>query len=425
MNPESSDQTRSPENNDRASAPNEATDRGLRSAALRADQALRTAVDRVRPAAHRVGEWVAPLIQRVLQWLAPLLQRIQEAPAVRRLRERVAPHMEKLPESVRRAPRTRSMQAGAAIAAVGVVGLVIGSAVAGPDETKVDDAAMEAPIQAQHAPAQAGQLIPAPQEAPAHAPAQAGQLIPAPQEAPAHAPAQAEQPIPAPQEAPAPQAQPVPQAPLGPPVEGIDVSNHNGAIDWSKVAADGKKFTFVLATDGTGFSNPRYSEQYHGAKNAGLIAGAYHFARPGSSSAEAQAERFLNIADYQADGKTLPPVLDLEVDPNSGGCYGLSVADMHLWTKTFNDKVKERTGKDPIIYANPSFWRQCMGGTDIFGGHALWLASYGVDSPAVPNGFNAWDFWQYTDQGSVAGIGGNTDLNQYQQGFERLKQLAG
>ncbi|WP_249028300.1 lysozyme [Saccharopolyspora spinosa] len=372
----------------------------MRSAALRADQALRTAVDRVRPAAHRVGEWLAPLIQRVLQWLAPLLQRIQEAPAVRRLRERVAPHVEKLPESVRRAPRTRSMQAGAAIAAVGVVGLMIGSAVAGSDETKVDDAAMEAPIQAQQAQIQEQQ-----------APIQAQQT-----------PAQAEQPIP--QEAPAPQAQPVLQAPLGPPVEGIDVSNHNGDIDWRRVAADGKKFTFVLATDGTGFSNPRYSEQYHGAKNAGLIAGAYHFARPGSSSAEQQAERFLNIADYQADGKTLPPVLDLEVDPNSGGCYGLSVADMHLWTKTFNDKVKERTGKDPIIYANPSFWRQCMGSTDTFGGHALWLASYGVDSPAVPNGFNNWDFWQYTDQGSVAGIGGNTDLNQYQEGFERLKQLA-
>lgn len=398
MNPESSDQTRSPENSDRASARNEATDRGLRSAALRADQALRTAVDRVRPAAHRVGEWLAPLLQRVLQWLAPLLQRIQEAPAVRRLRERVAPHVEKLPESVRRAPRTRSMQAGAAIAAVGVVGLVIGSAVVGSDETKVDDAAMEAPIQAQQAPPQA-------------------QPVP-----PQQVPAQAEQPIP--QEAPAPQAQPVPLAPLGPPVEGIDVSNHNGDIDWSRVAAAGKKFTFVLATDGTGFTNPRYSEQYHGAKNAGLIAGAYHFARPGSSSAEVQAERFLNISDYQADGKTLPPVLDLEVDPNSGGCYGLSVADMHLWTKTFNDKVKERTGKDPIIYANPSFWRQCMGGTDTFGGHALWLASYGVDSPAVPNGFNDWDFWQYTDQGSVAGIGGNTDLNQYQEGFERLKQLA-
>ncbi|MFI0467088.1 lysozyme [Saccharopolyspora sp. 5N102] len=373
----------------------------MRSAALRADQALRTAVDRVRPAAHRVGEWLAPLIQRVLQWLAPLLQRIQEAPVVRRLRERVAPHVDKLPESVRRAPRTRSMQVGAAVAAVGVVSLVIGSATSGPTETEVHEAAVEAPIQqqqAQAAPEQAAQA-PAPQ-------------APAPQD-------------PAPQAAPAPQAQPAPEAPLGPPVEGIDVSNHNGDIDWRQVAADGKKFTFVLATDGTSFTNPRYSEQYHGAKDAGLIAGAYHFARPGSSSAEVQAERFLNTADYQSDGKTLPPVLDLEVDPNSGGCYGLSVSEMQLWTKTFNDKVKERTGKEPIIYANPSFWRQCMGGTDTFAGHPLWLASYEVDSPAVPGGFSDWDFWQYTDKGKVAGIGGSTDLNQYQQGFERLKQLAG
>ncbi len=279
-----------------------------------------------------------------------------------------------------------------------MVGLLIGTVVSGPDKSEVEAAAEAAPMPA-----------------------------------PAPVAPQAEQPVPegapSPEVAPAPEMPaapaPAPQAPLGPPVEGIDVSNHNGAIDWSRVAAAGKKFTFVLATDGTSFSNPRYSEQYHGAKNAGLIAGAYHFARPGSSSAEVQAQRFLDLADYQADGKTLPPVLDLEVDPNSGGCYGLSVDQMHLWTKTFNDKVKERTGKDPIIYANPSFWRQCMGSTDTFGHHSLWLASYGVDSPAVPAGFDNWDFWQYTDQGQVSGISGGADLNQYQEGLARLQQLAG
>ncbi|WP_406690656.1 GH25 family lysozyme [Saccharopolyspora sp. ID03-671] len=295
------------------------------------------------------------------------------------------------------------MQVGAGIAAVGMVGLVIGSLTTGPSEAKVEEAAMAVPEQA-----------PAPQAAPQQiTPFQA-------------TPPQAEQP--APETTPAPvdptTSPPAPEAPLGPPVEGIDVSNHNGAIDWGKVAGDGKKFTFVLATDGTSFSNPRYSEQYHGAKDAGLIAGAYHFARPDKSSGDAQANRFLDVADYQRDGKTLPPVLDLEVDPNSGGCYGLSVDEMHQWTQAFNDKVKERTGKDPIIYANPSFWKQCMGSTDTFGDHALWLASYGVDSPSVPNGFGNWDFWQYTDKGKVAGIGGNTDLNKYQEGMERLKQLA-
>ncbi|GAA0523537.1 hypothetical protein GCM10011581_39530 [Saccharopolyspora subtropica] len=394
MNPESSDQPRSPEHNDLASTPTEATERGWRGAALKADQALRTAADRVRPVANRVGQWLLPLVQRLLMWLAPLVRRIQNVPVVWRFGERMASRA----AAAKVPTRTRSMQAGAAFAAVGVVGLVIGSVVAGSEEP---DVATAAPAQV------------APEEA---TPAQAAAAQPEQQPTPAQQPAPEQQPAPAPL--------PEPEAPIGPPVQGIDVSNHNGNIDWSKVAADGKKFTFVLATDGTSFTNPRYSQQYHGAKDAGLIAGAYHFARPSSSSAEVQAQRFLDVADYQADGRTLPPVLDLEIDPNTGGCYGLSVAEMHQWTKTFADKVKERTGKDAIIYANPSFWRQCMGGTDSFGHHALWLASYGVDSPTVPTGFDGWDFWQYTDKGRVAGISGYTDLNLYQEGIERLRRLA-
>src|SRR5690606_17615552 len=229
-------------------------------------------------------------------------------------------------------------------------------------------------------------------------------------------------PAPAPKNsAPAEQKRP---APIGPPVEGIDVSNHNGSINWDAVAADGKKFTFVLATDGDNFTSPSYSKQYHGAKEAGLMAGAYHFARPDDSSGREQAERFLAVADYQKDGKTLPPVLDLEVDPSTGGCYGMTVSEMQEWTREFNETVQEKTGKDAIIYANPSFWRQCMGGTSEFSDQPLWMASYGVNSPSVLSGFDDWDFWQYTDKGSVSGISGYTDLNKYQYGIERLEQLA-
>ncbi len=383
MKPETPDHSRSPESNDHVSTPkHEANERGWQAKALGADNALRTAVDRVRPAAHSVGQWLAPLLQRLMQWLSPLLQRVQDAPAVRRLRERVAPHV---PESVKKAPRLRSMQVGAGIAAVGVVGLIIGGVAGGNDEHDVEEAAVAAPIEQQKA-------------------------DPPQTRAETKSQAQAEE---AKQD-----------APLGPPVEGIDVSNHNGNIDWKKVAADNKKFTFVLASDGTDFSNPKYSEQYHGAKDAGLIAGAYHFARPDDSDGATQANRFLDIMDYKNDGKTLPPVLDLEVDPNGGSCYGMSVDQMHQWTKSFNDTVKQRTGKDPIVYANPSFWKQCMGSTDTFKDHDLWLAAYEVDSPTVPKGFQDWDFWQYTDKGEVAGVAGNTDINQYKEGFERLKQLA-
>ncbi|GAA4843406.1 GH25 family lysozyme [Saccharopolyspora rosea] len=409
MRPETPDQPRSPEDeNGGASTPNEA--RTWRSTALAVDHALRSAVDRVRPAAHRVREWLAPLLERIVRWLAPLLQRVQDNRQVRRIRERVAPHVEavreRLPESGRAATRTRSMQVGGAIAAVGVLGVVVAGVATGggaSQQAEVTDAAQAAPMAGAPAPVTPERAQPAPEAAPAPQPSGDQGNVPPP---------------------PPPPPAPEPEAPEGPPVDGIDVSNHNGDIDWQQVAASGKKFTFVLATDGTSFSNPRYSEQYHGAKDAGLIAGAYHFARPDSSSAEVQAQRFLDVADYQNDHKTLPPVLDLEVDPNSGGCYGLSVDDMNLWVKTFNDKVKERTGKEPIIYANPSFWRQCMGGTDSFGHHNLWLASYGVDSPSVPNGFDGWDFWQYSEEGQVPGIGGSTDLNKYQHGIAKLQQLA-
>lgn len=395
VRPEDPDQKRSPEmNSDRQ---DEMQNRRWDTA----DNAIRSAVDRVRPAADRIGAWLAPFIQRVLQFLAPLINRIKETPAARRLRERVAPRVQEARERLPEGNRTRSMQIGAAVAAVGVVGLVIGSATSGPSQYQVDQAA------------QSGRIPAASPVTPEQVEAAREQGVDAKPEQLAAAAEKKQQ-----------NQQPEPLAPVGPPVEGIDVSNHNGTnIDWNKVAADGKKFTFVLATDGTSFTNPQYDAQYHGAKDAGLIAGAYHFARPGSSSAEEQANRFLDTIDYRNDGKTLPPVLDLEVDPKSGGCYGKSVSEMQQWTQTFNDVVKDRTGKDPIIYANPSFWKQCMGSSD-FSDHALWLASYGVDEPTVPTGFEDWDFWQYTDKGKVAGIDGSTDLNQFQHGIERLKQLA-
>src|SRR5699024_8708977 len=141
----------------------------------------------------------------------------------RNLAPRLAEAREKLSTEGGSAKRLRSMQLGAAVAAVGVVGLVIGGVSGQQDQ--VDEAASASPIQA--AAPGGGQGTNTPMASPApNAPK--GQKAP---EAP---------------------------APLGPPVEGIDVSNHNGSIDWKQVKADGKEFTFVLASDGTSFTNPMY-----------------------------------------------------------------------------------------------------------------------------------------------------------------------
>lgn len=205
--------------------------------------------------------------------------------------------------------------------------------------------------------------------------------------------------------------------------KGLDVSNHNGSVDWKKVAADGQKFAFVLATDGEKFTNDLFGKQYSGARDAGLLTGAYHFGRP-DGSATNQAERFLKTANYHNDGKTLPPVLDLEPNPADHGCYGKSAEALTEWTKTFAGKVKESTGRDPIIYTGQGFWDKCMSNTKSFKEKPLWVASWGVDKPETPGGWENWTFWQYDDKGSVDGVSGKVDVDKFNGSLDDLKKFA-
>ncbi len=99
-------------------------------------------------------------------------------------------------------------------------------------------------------------------------------------------------------------------------VRGMDVSSHQGVVDWTKAAASGAKFAYVKASEGTAYRNPYFQAQYSGAASAGMLHGAYHFALPNASSGAAQANYFLQSgAAWTPDGKTLPALLDLEYSP--------------------------------------------------------------------------------------------------------------
>ncbi|MFF5987702.1 GH25 family lysozyme [Prauserella flavalba] len=205
---------------------------------------------------------------------------------------------------------------------------------------------------------------------------------------------------------------------------GIDVSNHNGTVDFEAVKADGQEFAFVLATDGTSFTSPEFDTQYQGAADAGLIRGAYHFARPGSGAAADQAQRFLETVGYSADGTSLPPVLDMEANPDGAACYGLSAGEMRDWIKAFLAEVKEQTERDGIIYTSPGFWKDCTGDTKEFSENPLWIADWGVDEPSSIGGWDAHTFWQYSDSGSVDGVNGPVDVNRFNGTVDELKALA-
>ena len=203
---------------------------------------------------------------------------------------------------------------------------------------------------------------------------------------------------------------------------GIDVSHYQGSINWSSVKGAGIEFTWMKATEGTSYKDPNFNTNYTGAYNAKVIRGAYHFARPDTSTGAAQATYFAsNGGAWSADNLTLPGVLDLE-----GGCYGKSASAMQSWITDFYNTYKSKTGRDIVIYTSASWWNQCTGGwSGMSAKSPLWAAHWtSAGSPTIPSGFPTWTVWQYTDSGSVSGVSGNVDRDRFNGDSSRLLALA-
>ena len=81
---------------------------------------------------------------------------------------------------------------------------------------------------------------------------------------------------------------------------------------------------------------------------------------------------------------------------------------------TWVNTVQSLTGRVPIIYTYPNFWKTAMANSNQFHRYPLWIADYrGRAQPEVPGGWPAWTFWQYTDSGRIPGVVGPVDLNFY------------
>ncbi len=116
---------------------------------------------------------------------------------------------------------------------------------------------------------------------------------------------------------------------VGPAPKGVDVSSYQGDVDWPAAYGRGARFAYVKATESTGYTNPRFRQQYDGSRRAGLVRGAYHFALPDRSGGATQAAYFVaHGGGWSPDGVTLPPMLDIEYNPYGQTCYGLSPTRM-------------------------------------------------------------------------------------------------
>jgi len=195
---------------------------------------------------------------------------------------------------------------------------------------------------------------------------------------------------------------------------GIDVSHHQGSINWTMVANDGKVFAFCKATEGMTYHDPNFSTYMVNGNAAGMVMGAYHFARPDNNSALQDANNFLSRAQNYIGEGYLPPVLDLE-DPNASTHLDQIYTSTQLtnWVQDWLNRVETQTGIRPIIYTNSHYAGYLNSSLNSYG---LWIAKPGTSPSTPPTNLGHWNNWmfkQYSWYGSVNGISGNVDLDVY------------
>jgi GH25 family lysozyme M1 (1,4-beta-N-acetylmuramidase) len=201
---------------------------------------------------------------------------------------------------------------------------------------------------------------------------------------------------------------------------GMDVSGYQGSVNWSTAHANGARFAYVKATEGTTYTNPSFAQQYNGSYNAGIIRGAYHFCLPDRSSGATQASFFVNHGGgWSNDGMTLPPAADLEYNPYGATCYGKTQAQMVAWIHDFANTVRTRTGRDAVFYTSTSWWTQCTGNSAAFANNPLWIPRYGSSVGTLPASWSFQTIWQYADSGVFPG-----DQDRFNGALARLQAFA-
>lgn len=180
---------------------------------------------------------------------------------------------------------------------------------------------------------------------------------------------------------------------------GIDVSHHQGRIDWGRVAQDDMAFAYIKATEGADFVDSRFAENWRGADAAGLLRGAYHFFTL-CTAGERQAQNFLRVVADDADA--LPPAVDLELAGNCRARPDRALVDREL--NTFLSLVEEATGQTAILYVGDDFEELYRVRASF--GRSLWHRRF-LRRPNV----EGLVIWQVSGFAEVDGVRGRVDLN--------------
>lgn len=177
-------------------------------------------------------------------------------------------------------------------------------------------------------------------------------------------------------------------------MKGIDIYSGNDVTSFQVIKDSGVEVCYIKATEGLTYNDSTLKSYYTQAKAVGLKIGFYHFLRNNNPIQE--AKHFLSaVKGLEADCLYM---IDVEVT------LGQTVSQISSNVRQFADYLKSQ-GKDVGIYTYSSFYKKNLNDTvkDLL----LWIAEYGMNSPSV----DGYVGFQYSEIGSVSGVGGNVDLN--------------
>lgn len=193
------------------------------------------------------------------------------------------------------------------------------------------------------------------------------------------------------------------------PVKGIDISAHNGDVDFDSLIADTVQFVIIKATEGIDFCDANFNRNYHKAAGAGLKVGAYHFFRFNSSGL-LQTDHFLSTIEGR--DFDLPLILDVEKAGNPAS-YDIGYVRRELAAAAA--RIRE-AGYPVMIYTNKKGWEDFIKGN--LEHEDVWLCSLSGE-PLRP-----YRLWQHSHKGKVRSVRGAVDLDTYNGPEEDFRSWA-
>lgn len=188
---------------------------------------------------------------------------------------------------------------------------------------------------------------------------------------------------------------------------GIDVSKHNGKIDWNAVKSSGVDYVIIRcayrgSSTGALITDPNFHTNIKGATAAGLKVGIYVFSQ---AVDEVEAVKEASLAVSLAQGYNLTYPIFIDTEASGGRADKIDKATRTAVVNAFCQTV-QNAGYKPGIYASKTWYEEKLD-MSALGSYKIWLAQYS----AAPTYAGRYDMWQYSCKGTISGINGKVDLN--------------